>query len=94
MRRRWAIVLGLAENWWQCGVLDPARTMAPGVATPRSAARHWVEALHGGADPAATEAILAGLGGPPDVPLGAPDADRRIARIAALAAMAPAFQVT
>jgi hypothetical protein len=41
------------------------------------------------------EAVIVGLGWPPDRPLGEPgrpDTDKRAARIAAFAAMAPGFQ--
>jgi uncharacterized protein (DUF1800 family) len=96
MRHRWAIVLGLAENWWQGGVLEPARTMGRGGVTPRSAALHWARMLHGAAEPATVEAILGGLGWPPDGGLGevgTPETDKRVARIAALCAMAPRFEV-
>jgi uncharacterized protein (DUF1800 family) len=97
MRHRWAIVLGLTENWWQTGALEPARTGLRGAVTSRGAARHWATLLHGSADPATIDAVLGGLGWPPDDELGAiggAETDKRAARIAALCAMAPSFQVT
>jgi uncharacterized protein (DUF1800 family) len=97
MRRRWAIVLGLAENWWQTGTLDPARTMPRGAVTPRAAVAHFLAALNGRVEPAAADAILGGLGWPSDLPLGeigTPEGDKRVGRIAALCAMTPEFQLS
>ena len=96
MRGRWALVLGLAENWWGTGLPNPPAGLTAQPPTPRMAAAAWTEALTGAVDPALAETVLAGLGWPPDQPLGlpaAPDTRRKLARIAALCAMAPAFQV-
>jgi uncharacterized protein (DUF1800 family) len=96
MRQRWALVLGLTENWWGTGVLDGARRLG-GAPSPRAATTVFLAGLLGRPDAAIAEAILAGLGWPADAPVALPgtqDADKRVARIAALCGMAPAFQTT
>lgn len=88
MRQRWQLVLALAENNWGTGVIEPARLMGAGATTPRAAAAFWLAAMTGSADPATAEALISGLGWPPDSPLQ----PKQVARIAGLAAMAPGFQ--
>ncbi len=95
MRRRWTLVLALAENWWGTGELPLPPLLAAAPATPRAAIGHFLNAMQGRAEAASVEAVLGGLGWPADEPLGdpgRPDAMKRLARIAALAAMAPEFQ--
>ncbi|HEV2677981.1 MAG TPA: DUF1800 domain-containing protein [Aliidongia sp.] len=94
MRQRWQLVLALAENAWGTGVIQPARLMGPAATTPRAAAAFWLSALTGAYDPMQIEALVSGLGWPPDVPLppGQPNTQKQLARIAGLAAMAPGFQ--
>jgi uncharacterized protein (DUF1800 family) len=94
MRQRWQLVLALAENAWGTGSLPPLPAAAT-PALPRGVATHVATALYGDAKQPLVEAVLAGLGWPADQPLGdpaAPDVAKRIARIAALTAMAPDFQ--
>jgi hypothetical protein len=65
------------------------------IPTAREAAVYWLQATAGQADPEAVAAIAGSFDRPPDVPVGPagnPDTEKRLARIAALAAMAPAFQ--
>jgi len=91
LRQRWALVLGLAENWWGCGT-----PTIPAAATLGQATAAWQAALLGGADPAVAAAVLAGQGWSADQPLGKPDAPdtaKKTARLAALVAMAPAFHM-
>jgi len=93
MRQRWMLVLALAENYWGTGTWPALEAASP--ATVREAAERLVTAMQGRAEPVTVEAILAGLGWPAEQPLGAPsrpDAAKRMARLAALAAMAPGFQ--
>jgi len=93
MRQRWQLVLALAENSWGTGVLDPARLMGANATTPRAAAAFWLTAMTGAYDPATIEALVSGLGWPPDTPLPPnPNTQKQLARIAGLAAMAPGFQ--
>ena len=94
MRQRWQLVLALAENSWGTGVVQPARLMGPGAATPRAAAAFWLAAMTGAYDPMQIEALASGLGWPPDNPLPPeqPNTQKQLARIAAFAAMAPGFQ--
>jgi uncharacterized protein (DUF1800 family) len=96
MRRRWELVLGLAENAWGTGDLAPPRMPIGTPATPRVAVQCFVTALQGLPHPETIEGVLGGLGWPADQPIGdptKPDFMKRIARIAALAAMAPGVQV-
>jgi uncharacterized protein (DUF1800 family) len=92
MRHRWALVLGLSENWWGTGAMPQA---AAARWTPRQAATGFLASFQGAAPPPAVAAILDGLGWPPDQPIdrAAPDSAKRMARIAALAAMTPGFQM-
>ncbi len=94
MRRRWALALGLAENHWGAGAVD-WRARFQGAPTPRTAVTQFLAQLTGAADPSTVGAIVAGLGWPADAPLaepGGPDLNKRLARLAAYAAMTPAFQ--
>ena len=93
MRQRWALLLGLAENWWGTGNFDAAHAM--GAPSPHLAVERFLTALLGRAEPALAAAILGGLGMPPSVSVGlqgAPETDKKLARIAAVCGMAPAFQ--
>jgi uncharacterized protein (DUF1800 family) len=91
MRHRWALVLGIAENWWGTGSFP---TIANGVATPRGMAARFLAAFEGSAPPATVEALVEGLGWPPEQPMEAanPEFGKRLARTAAVAAMSPSFQ--
>jgi hypothetical protein len=91
MRHRWALVLGIAENWWGTGVF-PVR--ASGMGTPRAMAAEFLATFEGAASPATVAALVEGLGWPPDQPIepGNPEYGKRLARTAAVAAMSPAFQ--
>lgn len=95
MRGRWNLVLGLAENRWGNGRPTLPATLVASSPTPRDAVAAWLGPLGLSGRSDVAEAVLAGLGWPPDVPLGpgnTPEAGGRLARIAALCAMAPAFQ--
>jgi len=95
MRQRWGLVLAIAENAWGTGDLPPPMRPLGAAPTPRAIAAYYVELLHGNVEPAAINAVLGGLGWPADQPLGdaaRPDTMKRVARIAALCGMAPAFQ--
>ena len=93
LRQRWQLVLALAENNWGTGTLDVGRLTAAGIATPRQAAAYWLGAMTGRFDPAQVEALVTGLGWPPDAPVPpGPNSQKQFARIAGLAAMAPEFQ--
>jgi uncharacterized protein (DUF1800 family) len=95
MRRRWSLVLGIAENWWGTGTFARPHTLAVPAPTPRVAAALFLETMLGERDPFEAAAVIAGLGWPPDLPIGdpgKPDTEKRLARIAALCAMTPAFQ--
>jgi len=56
---------------------------------------HYLTTMQGALQPTVVDALLNGLGAPPDQPLGdlaRPEVMRRVARLAAIAALAPAFQ--
>ncbi|WP_238475090.1 DUF1800 domain-containing protein [Azospirillum cavernae] len=94
IRRRWTLLLGLAENWWKTGPLDTGLPF-PGPVTAQEATDGWQRALHGAApDPAVTQAILIGMKLDPAATLtpGAKDGDAKLRRLAAYVAMAPRFQ--
>ncbi len=95
MRQRWGLTLAVAENAWGTGALPPPdRELGP-APTPRAVAAHYVQLFQGQIEPVAVEAVLGGLGWPAEQPVGdltRPDAMKRVARIAALCAMAPSFQ--
>jgi uncharacterized protein (DUF1800 family) len=93
MRRRWALIIGLADNAWQNGVIPAAAHEAAGQPTPRALTTYWLRRL--GVDAAAEPVILQALGRAPDQPVAKPgdgDFAKRLARIAAYAALAPGFQ--
>ncbi|MCW2245726.1 uncharacterized protein (DUF1800 family) [Azospirillum fermentarium] len=95
MRRRWALVMGLAENRWGTGAAAlPAGTPPP--ATAQAAAEAWQRTLFAGPpDPAVTAAVLPGVGLAPGVPLPADPhkAGEVLHRLAAYVAMAPRFNL-
>jgi hypothetical protein len=96
MRQRWGLLLALGDNVWGTGEIPAPRLMPMAPVTPRTVLEHFVSAMHGAPQPPVVDAVLAGLGAPPDQPLGDPahpDVAKRVARFAALAAMAPEFQV-
>ena len=93
MRQRWALLLGLAENWWGTGNFDATRTM--GAPSPRMAVERFLTGLLGHADAALAAAVIGGLGLPASVAVGlqnAPETQKKLARIAAACGMTPAFQ--
>jgi len=95
MRQRWGLVLAVAENAWGTGDLPPPQPSLGLAPTARAVAAHYVDLLHGSVEPVIVDAVLGGLGWPADQPLGdptKPDVTKRVARIAALCAMAPSFQ--
>jgi uncharacterized protein (DUF1800 family) len=95
MIQRWGLVLALAENSWGTGPCRAAAAMGMATASPRQAAAWWLRTFDGAATPAMVAALAEAAGGNPDQPVGSaghPDTEKRLARIAAFAAMAPGFQ--
>lgn len=93
MRRRWALLLGLADNAWKTGMLDIGATFT-GPVTALAAAETWQRKLHAGEPEAETsDAILSGMALDPAAVLtpGSRDGDARLRRMAAFVAMAPRF---
>jgi uncharacterized protein (DUF1800 family) len=96
MRRRWNIVLALAENSWGTGPIAGPGAFGLAQPTTQEATAALLERLVGRAAPDRVAAIVAGSGWAADQPLGAPgapDAAHRWARLAAFSAMTPEFQV-
>jgi uncharacterized protein (DUF1800 family) len=94
MRTRWQLVLAMAQNAWGTGLCTPGALVRPG-ATAADAAATFLAALTGDPDPRTVGAIAEGMGLPPERPVGPPgnpDTEKRLALIAAYAAMSPAFQ--
>lgn len=95
MRVRWQLVLGLAQNSWATGAWRAETVMSAAVRSHGEAAAFWLDALTGEKDADHVAAILDGMGAAPDQLLGppaAPDTAKRLALIAAYAAMSPEFQ--
>jgi uncharacterized protein (DUF1800 family) len=94
LRNRWNLMLGMAQNWWQTGTPDAARTLSAWggkVVSGDATVAEWFHLF--GIDPAdklvETTTVAAGL-----LPYAAPGEgdDKHMATAAAIAAMAPDFQ--
>jgi uncharacterized protein (DUF1800 family) len=95
MRQRWGLVLGLAENAWGTGPCQPSAAMGAGVLNLREAAAWWLRAFDGDADDDKVAAVASAVGGDAEQPIGPanhPDTEKKLAHLAAFAAMAPGFQ--
>ena len=95
MRARWQLVLGLAQNSWGTGAFRPSAAMGEAALDAHGAAAFWLMAFTGSADPQQVTAIVDGMGLAPEQPIGppdSPDTEKRLALIAAYAAMSPGFQ--
>jgi uncharacterized protein (DUF1800 family) len=95
MRQRWAMILALADNSWGTGPCQPSAVMGTSTATAREAAAWWLQAFDGAPTADMIAAVTEAIGGNPDQPVGGaghPETERKLARIAAFAAMAPGFQ--
>ncbi|HEY1723168.1 MAG TPA: DUF1800 domain-containing protein [Magnetospirillaceae bacterium] len=94
MRQRWLLALGLAQNYWGTGVLNPEAMTPALVRNYGEVAAYWLIALTGSSDPNQIVAITAGMNIMPEQPLDPrdPNLGKRLALIAAYAAMSPAFQ--
>ncbi len=92
MRNRWALLIGLAQNSWQTGACDPGKVFRQEASMQTGAyIDRWLGVFGTVADPVATATISGAVGLPPTVPVGSLD-PRRLATLAAIAAMAPAYQ--
>jgi uncharacterized protein (DUF1800 family) len=94
LRRRWSLVLGLSENWWQTGAFNPSQRLA-GDVRAGDAVRQWHTQLTASEPPAGfVEAILGGMKLADDVLISQrPDREPLTRRIVAYCAMSPAFQL-
>jgi len=95
IRQRWALILALADNSWGTGTCQPSTAMGRATATPREAAAWWLQTFGGDASGDKIAAIAQAVGGNADQPVGPPDrpeTEKKLAHIAAYAAMAPGFQ--
>jgi uncharacterized protein (DUF1800 family) len=92
MRHRWNLVLCLAENTWQSGALPGPETHGLSWSNgSRDAARSWLYWLNGNADESTIEILVECVGGYGSLrEVG--EHVRCWSRLAALAAMTPAFQ--
>jgi uncharacterized protein (DUF1800 family) len=96
MRHRWALVLGLADNYWQTGAFDPVAPMGETDPSAMAVAQFWRQRLLPDADPAIAEKLLATMTLAPEQKLGnasGKDPKAPFRHIAAYLAMAPAFQM-
>jgi uncharacterized protein (DUF1800 family) len=93
MRRRWNLVMGLSENWWNTGAIDPLFGLGGGSASAGTLVNHWLAKFTGApADPDRTAGVLQALGLPADRVLDTEHALPQMRRIVAYAAMSPEFQ--
>jgi uncharacterized protein (DUF1800 family) len=94
MRRRWILLLGLAEDWWKAGAPQSADAIAA-ARTPYAAVDAAYRHLSGEeAPPKVAQAIVEGLELRLDQPFSArKDAPALARRMLAYCAMAPAFQM-
>lgn len=102
MRHRWALILGLADNYWQTGAFDPTAAMGERFPTSLAVARFWRDRLLPGAAPETAERVLAAMniapdqrfgdGSPSNPPSNPKDPKTPLRHIVAYLAMAPAFQ--
>jgi uncharacterized protein (DUF1800 family) len=95
MRVRWQLMLGLAQNTWGTGVFHPAMVMDKLATNVRDATAFWLAEFTGSANPQEIAGIVEGMGLAPDVsigPVSTYDTEKRLALIAAYAAMSPTFQ--
>ncbi len=92
LRQRWALVLGLSENWWGTGAFDPTAALA-GPMAAADALAHWHQELTGiPPAPETVSAILDGMRLPADRLLGQrPESIPPARRMVAYCAMSPAF---
>jgi uncharacterized protein (DUF1800 family) len=92
VRNRWNLLLGLAQNSWQTGSVNPSLAFAQASEmTAGSFVDRWLGVFGTAADPAAITSISGVIGLPPTVPVAGLD-PRRLATLTAVAAMAPAYQ--
>jgi uncharacterized protein (DUF1800 family) len=95
MRQRWGLVVALADNAWGTGPCQPSAIMGEAAATPRQAAAWWLRIFGDDASDDRVAAVAEAIGGNPEQalgPAGHPETEKKLARIAAYAAMAPGFQ--
>jgi len=92
LRNRWALLLGLAQNTWQTGLCNPSQAFAQKEDMPIAAyVERWLGLFGTAPDPVAVASVSGAIGLPPTLPVGPLD-PRRLATLAALTAMAPAYQ--
>jgi uncharacterized protein (DUF1800 family) len=92
LRNRWGLLLGLAQNSWQTGQINPGTAFAQSPdLTAGAYVERWLGVFGTPADTATTATISGAAGLPPTVTVSALD-NRRLATLAAIAAMAPAYQ--
>ncbi|HLG90135.1 MAG TPA: DUF1800 domain-containing protein [Alphaproteobacteria bacterium] len=94
MRHRWALILGIADNYWQTGIFDPTAAMGESLPPALAVAHFWRERLLPDAGPETAERVLAAMNiAPSRRPDGPKDPKAPFRHIVAALAMAPAFQV-
>jgi uncharacterized protein (DUF1800 family) len=95
IRQRWWLVMALADNNFGTGPCQPSTAMSTPPTTLGEAAAWWVRVFDGDATENKIAAVAEAIGGNPEQPLGPPghpETEKKLARIAAYAAMVPGFQ--
>jgi uncharacterized protein (DUF1800 family) len=93
LRRRWSLVLGLADDWWKSGTSAAADEIAHAPTAIAALQASHAVLLDGPASPAVASAILGGLHLDPGAPFAArKDAVPLARHLLAYVAMTPEFQ--
>ncbi|MBV8657418.1 MAG: DUF1800 domain-containing protein [Burkholderiales bacterium] len=94
MRKRWGLLMGLTDNWWNTGAIDPRFGLGGGSTAAGALAVHWMGRFGNRAGEMDRIAgLLDGLGLAPDRVLNNDQGGlQQMRRIVAFAAMSPDFQ--
>jgi uncharacterized protein (DUF1800 family) len=92
LRNRWNLLLGIAQNSWQTGPINPSQSFVQASDLPTGDyIDRWLGVFGTKTDAALTATISGAVGLPPTVAVGNLDY-RRLSTLTALAAMAPSYQ--
>jgi uncharacterized protein (DUF1800 family) len=96
MRNRWNMLLGLAQNWWNTGLPNPEKTLIAWnlpAGNEIQGTVQWFRLFGTPPDGVLDDAVMKALNVPPMTPIHGSD-PKKSGSAAAIAAMAPDFQVT
>lgn len=90
MRRRWSLLAGLTDNWWNTGAFDALAPFGGRDVSAQDFMHYWVARLYGQPRAAVSAAVLKAAAWAPERKLNNPAMARRMV---AWAAMAPDYQM-